>query len=81
MTIDTQLAVPIQPELPTKSWLPTRKWFAAIVTALSAWAVLWIQAAEFGREVQIALVGVITQAVVAYLVPNQDSPGGVPLKR
>ena len=63
------------------SWLPTRKWLAAIVTALGAWAVLWIQAGAFSTEVQIALAGLITQAIIAYLVPNQDSPGGLPLRR
>jgi hypothetical protein len=64
-----------------KSWLPTRKWLAGVITAVGAFVILWIQTGGFGREVQIALAGLVTQAVVAYVVPNQDGPGGVPLKR
>ena len=44
--------------------------------ALGACAVLWIQAGDFSREVEIALVGIITQAIVAYPVRNQDTQGG-----
>jgi hypothetical protein len=80
MTADT-LRIPGYPATREKSLLPTHKWLAAVVTALGAWAVLWIQAGTFSVEVQIALAGLVTQAIVAYLVPNQDSPGGVPPKR
>lgn len=65
---------------PTRSWAPTRKWIAATITALGAVTVLWLQAGSMTVEVRIALVGVIVQAMVAYLVPNQDTPGGAPLK-
>lgn len=63
------------------SMRPTRKWWAALVTALAAVAVNWIDAGEFNKTIAIALVGVIAQAVVAYLVPNQSTPGGASLKR
>lgn len=64
-----------------KSHWPTRKWWAALVTALAAFLVNWIQAGEFSKEILIALIGVLAQAVVAYLIPNEASPGGVPGKR
>jgi hypothetical protein len=60
---------------------PTRKWWAALVTALAAFFINWIQAGQFSREIAIALVGVLAQAAIAYLVPNESTPGGVPGKR
>lgn len=63
-----------------KSLMPTRKWWAALVTALAAWIVNWITEGDLSKPILIALVGVIAQALVAYLVPNADTPGGVPTK-
>jgi hypothetical protein len=64
-----------------KSWMPTRKWWAALVTALAAWIVNWINEGELSKAILIALVGVVAQAAVAYIVPNADTPGGVPTKQ
>ncbi|MBC6457312.1 hypothetical protein [Actinomadura sp. HBU206391] len=64
----------------TSPW-PTRKWWAMFVTALAAFLVNWIQAGELNREILIALVGLGAQAAITYLVPNDSTPGGVPLKR
>lgn len=64
-----------------KSWLPTRKWFAATVTALAAVASLAVEQDGFTKGVIIALIGAVAQAVVTYLLPNADTPGGVPLKK
>jgi hypothetical protein len=71
---------PVQSDPAQKSWQPTRKWIAATVTALGAIAVLWIQAGSFSMAVGIALVGAIVQALVTYLLPNENTPGGVPLR-
>ena len=60
---------------------PTRKWWAMFITALAAFLVNWIQAGELSKEILIALVGLLAQAAVSYLVPNADTPGGVPLKK
>ncbi|GAA1016256.1 hypothetical protein Aple_020870 [Acrocarpospora pleiomorpha] len=70
-------------EIPTtqKTWRPTNKWWAMLVTASGAVAVNWINAGEFDKQIAIALVGVVVQAVATYLLPNQDTPGGVPVKR
>lgn len=65
----------------TKSLLPTRKWWAAFVTSVAGVAVMGISAAAFSTEVQIALVWAIAQAAITWLVPNADTPGGVPLKK
>jgi hypothetical protein len=59
-----------------KSWLPTRKWLAGVITAAGAFLVNWIQAGEFNTEIQVALVGVVVAALLAYLVPNDSNPGG-----
>jgi hypothetical protein len=71
---------PVQPASQQKSWLPTRKWWAATITALGAIAVLWIQAGALTTSVAIALVGAIVQAGVTYALPNDNTPGGVPLR-
>lgn len=64
----------------TKSLWPTRKWWAATVTAIVALATMYLSTHEFSPEFQIALLGAIGQAIVTYLLPNVDAPGGVPLK-
>jgi hypothetical protein len=61
-----------------KSWLPTRKWWAATVVALGAIATLWVTKGAFDRDVAIAVIGAAVQAATTYIVPNQDTPGGVP---
>jgi hypothetical protein len=65
----------------SKSAWPTRKWWAMFITALAAFLISWIQAGEFGKETLIALIGLVAQALVTYLVPNADTPGGVPVNR
>jgi len=64
-----------------KSLLPTRKWWAAFVTSVAGVVVMWISAGAFSVEVKIALVWAIAQAAITWLIPNADTPGGVPLKK
>jgi multisubunit Na+/H+ antiporter MnhG subunit len=64
-----------------RSAMPTRKWWAMFITSLAAFLVNWIAAGELSKEILIALVGLVAQAAVSYLVPNAETPGGVPLKR
>lgn len=64
-----------------KSPWPTRKWWAMIVMAVAAFLTGWITAGEITKEMLIALVGLVAQALVTYLVPNSDTPGGIPVKR
>ena len=63
-----------------KSYWPTRKWWAATVIAIGAIATLWVTKGEFDKDVMLATIGVIVQAITTYLVPNQDTPGGVPTR-
>ena len=69
------------PATPAKSNLPTRKWWAMFITSVAAFLVNWVNAGTFGKELTIALIGLVAQALVTYLIPNSDTPGGVPLKK
>lgn len=63
-----------------KSWKPTKKWFAALVTSASGILLSVIESGEFGATEESALKVAIAALVVAYLFPNADTPGGVPVK-
>lgn len=63
-----------------KSWRPTNKWWAALVTVTGSWVANLITAGSFTKTIAIALVGIVAQMIVAYLVPNSDTPGGVPMR-
>jgi hypothetical protein len=64
-----------------KSWIPKNKWFATQVTAVAALLVGWINVGDWNKTLTIALIGLISQAIVGYLVPNVNAPGGVRVKR
>ena len=65
-----------------KSWQrPTNKWWAALVTVAGSWVANLITAGAFTKPIAIALVGIVSQMTVAYLVPNSDTPGGVPMRK
>jgi hypothetical protein len=64
-----------------ESGMPTRKWWAAFVTGLGAWFVAFIEAGwEFTDTLAIVLVGFVVERAVAWLTPNDPTPGGVPDK-
>jgi hypothetical protein len=56
-----------------KSRWPTYKWWAALITATAAWVANFITAGTFTKAIAIALVGLVAQQAVAYLVPNSDT--------
>jgi hypothetical protein len=63
-----------------KSRWPTHKWWAALFTATGAWVANFINVGTFNKAIAIALVGLISQQLVAYVTPNyegSDSIGGV----
>jgi hypothetical protein len=61
-----------------KTLWPTRKWWAMLITSVGAFVATWINAGHFSKEIAVVLVGLLVQAVVTYLVPNHDTPGGLP---
>lgn len=63
-----------------KSAAPTRKWVAAQVVALAAIATMYVSTGGWNQEESVALIGWFVQAATTYLVPNEDTPGGVPTK-
>jgi hypothetical protein len=62
------------------SWKPTRKWWAATLTGAGAVAVMLLTGdrGHVDDPEIVALVGLIVQRGVAFFVPNEDTPGGVP---
>lgn len=79
---DAPVDVPVAglQKLAQRSAWPTRKWWAGLITAVAALAVNLIETGQFSKEIGIALVGLIAQALVVYVVPNDNTPGGVPLR-
>ena len=60
--------------------LPTRKWIAAQVTGTAAFMTAWVSAGGWNSTLSIALIGLFAQAAISYVLPNADTPGGVPMK-
>jgi cobalamin synthase len=52
---------------------PSRKWMVTQVTALAALATAWLQAGEWSTTLSVMAVGIASQAVIAYLVPNTET--------
>jgi hypothetical protein len=64
----------------SKYW-PTRKWWAATIVAIGGFLSTFAsQGWHWSPVFAGAALTLVTQRVVAYLVPNDDSPGGVPGK-
>ena len=61
------------------SWLPTRKWLAGLIGDLTPIVISAIESGWDNSE-STAAVTLISGLLVAYLVPNQPTPSGVPEK-
>jgi hypothetical protein len=55
-----------------RSWKPTNKWLAAQCTGTATLAISWVNAGAWTKPLTIALIGLVSQAVVAYLVSNAE---------
>lgn len=55
----------------TPSWAPTRKWWVTQVTALAALATMYLTTGSWDIEESVAAVGLVSQAAIAWLVPNE----------
>ena len=63
-------------------WWPTRKWWAATIVAFGGFlSTLATQDWHWTPAFAGAVITIVTQRVVAYVVKNDDTPGGVPSKQ
>lgn len=58
------------------SWIPSRKWLATQVTAVAALVVAWVNQGAWDKTLSIALIGVLSQGLFSYLLPNPGGSGG-----
>ena len=61
------------------SLLPTRKWIAAQVVAAAGIATSAIDSGWDATETKL-VIAVLVQATVTWLLPNDSTPGGVPVR-
>jgi hypothetical protein len=57
---------------------PTRKWWAARAIAIGALATMFVTTGGWDAEETVAVLGLVTEGIVSWLVPNESTPGGVP---
>jgi hypothetical protein len=63
------------------NWEPTKKWWAATVVAIGGFfATLASTGWHWTPVMSGAAITIVTQRVVAYITPNDPTPGGVPGK-
>lgn len=71
------MVAPPAPATPTR-W-PTRKWWAATILAVAGILTTWAGAGwEWTDALSGATITLVAQRIVAYLIPNQETSGGVP---
>lgn len=64
-----------------RSAIPTKKWIATQVTAATGWVIALVNVGHWTASLKILGVAIISQALIGYLVPNDNTPGGVPVIR
>lgn len=57
--------------------MPTRKWWAALVTGLGTIATMALTTGTWDTEESVALVGLVVERLVSWLVPNAPDRAGV----
>lgn len=58
--------------------MPTRKWWATQVTAATAIALMWATTGGWDQEETVALIGLVSQASIGWLVSNKEGASGLP---
>lgn len=76
-TLDSN-SVTVQGTGRQRGWAPTRKWIVGQITALGALLTMVVTTGGWSQQATVALVGLLVAAATSYLVPNLDTPGGVP---
>jgi hypothetical protein len=51
---------------------PNRKWWATQISAVTTLATAWVSAGEWSKPLTLATIGVVSQALIVYLVPNGE---------
>jgi hypothetical protein len=68
-------------EAAVKTWWPTRKWWVALVTGVTGLLSSYASGGWFwSNSLWGQAITLIGQLAVAYIVPNDATPGGVPLE-
>lgn len=58
--------------------MPTRKWFATQVTALTGWAIAFVNVhGHWTETIIIGLITIVSQALVGWIVTNTADQAGV----
>lgn len=65
---------------PRTTSAPTKKWIVTQVTAAAALAVMYLTTGSWDTEESVAAVGLVSQAIIGYVVRNDPTPGGVPVE-
>lgn len=66
---------------PAGGWVPTKKWVAALVSGLLLIGVHAFASGGWDKTEWGELGALITAQSAAYVVKNDPTPGGVPLKK
>jgi hypothetical protein len=64
-----------------RSLAPTNKWIVTQITAVTALLTAYVQLGGWDKQLTIALIGLVAQALIGYIAPNAPTPGGVRLKK
>jgi hypothetical protein len=51
---------------------PSRKWWATQISAVATLVTAWVSTGEWSKPLTMAAIGLVSQAVVVYLVPNGE---------
>ena len=65
----------------TPGWIPTRKWIAALITGLLTIGGHALASSGWDTPEWAEVLTLASSLAIAYLVPNADTPGGVPAKK
>jgi hypothetical protein len=58
--------------------MPSRKWIATQITALTGWAIAFVNVhAHWTDTIIIALITIGSQAAIGWLIPNDPAQAGV----
>lgn len=75
---DAPSLVHVPDEDPQPTLRPTRKWIAARVVGVGAILTMFATTGTWDVEESVALIGLLTESFVSWLVPNDATEGGVP---